>query len=70
MSKTNQPTIKDNKDEDFTSITFYPDLVKFGMGHLEEDTVKLLARRAYDVAASTRGVKVYLNDKRLPISKF
>ena len=30
----------------------------------------MLARRAYDIAASTRGVKVYLNDKRLQISKF
>lgn len=33
-------------------------------------TIALLARRAYDVAASTRGVKVYLNDKRLQITKF
>ena len=70
MSKTQEPTIKPNKEEDFTSVTFYPDLSKFGMSELEEDTISLLARRAYDVAASTRGVKVYLNDKRLPISKF
>ncbi len=70
MNKTQEPTIKANKDDDFTSITFHPDLTKFGMTHLEDDTIRLLARRAYDVAASTRGVKVYLNDKRLPISKF
>lgn len=70
MAKTNKPTIKPNKDDDFTCITFYPDLAKFGMTRLEEDTIGLLARRAYDVAASTRGVKVYLNNKRLPISKF
>lgn len=70
MGKTSAPTIKPNKDDDFTTITFYPDLAKFKMSHLEADTISLLARRAYDVAASTRGVKVYLNDKRLPISKF
>ncbi len=70
MSKTTQPAIKPNKGDDFTCITFYPDLAKFNMSHLEQDTCSLLARRAYDVAASTRGVKVYLNDKRLPISKF
>ena len=70
MGKTKEPTIKPSKEDDFTSVTFYPDLAKFGMETLEEDTVALLARRVYDIAASTRGVKVYLNNKRLPISKF
>jgi hypothetical protein len=37
------------------------------MERLDEDTVALLSRRAYDVAASTRGVKVFLNGKRIPI---
>lgn len=32
--------------------------------------VSLMTRRAYDVAASTRGVKVYLNGKRLPVSTY
>ncbi len=50
MGKTQEPTIKPNKDEDFTSVTFYPDLKKFGMDELEEDTIALLARRAYDIA--------------------
>jgi DNA topoisomerase II len=70
MSKTKEPTIHDSKDEDFTQITFQPDLEKFGMEELDDDTIALLARRAYDVAASTRGVKVFLNNKRLPINKF
>jgi len=37
------------------------------MERLDEDTVALLSRRAYDVAASTKGVKVFLNNKRIPI---
>lgn len=37
------------------------------MEKLDEDTVALLSRRAYDVAASTRGVKVFLNGKRIPV---
>jgi hypothetical protein len=37
------------------------------MEKLDSDTVALLSRRAYDVAASTKGVKVYLNGKRIPI---
>jgi hypothetical protein len=40
---------------------------KFHMEKLDEDTVALLSRRAYDVAASTRGVKVFLNGKRIAI---
>lgn len=40
------------------------------MPTLDQDTVALLSRRAFDVAASTRGVKVFLNGKRLPIKNF
>ena len=37
------------------------------MDRLDEDTVALLSRRAYDVAASTKGVKVFLNGTRIPV---
>lgn len=67
MSKTTSPAIKDSFD-DYTKITFSPDLAKFKMDKLDKDTVALLSRRAYDIAASTRGVKVFLNDKRVPVS--
>ena len=40
------------------------------MDSLDKDTVALLSRRAFDIAASTRGVKVFLNGKRLPIKNF
>ena len=40
------------------------------MDVLDEDTVALLTRRAYDVAASTNGVKVYLNGKKVPVKNF
>lgn len=70
MSKADEPILKDAKEDDFTCVTFHPDLKKFKMDKLDDDTVALLARRAYDIAASTPGVKVYLNDKRLPVNKF
>ena len=60
MSKANDPKIKEASGEDFTRVTFYPDLAKFNMDRLDNDTVALLSRRAYDIAASTRGVKVNL----------
>ncbi|PNF31624.1 DNA topoisomerase 2 [Cryptotermes secundus] len=70
MSKTSEPRIKDHTGEDFTKITFSPDLSKFRMETLDKDIVALMSKRAFDVAASTRGVKVYLNGKRLPVKSF
>jgi DNA topoisomerase-2 len=40
------------------------------MEKLDEDVVSLMSRRAYDVAASTRGVKVFLNGTRIPVKTF
>ncbi|XP_052741685.1 DNA topoisomerase 2 isoform X2 [Bicyclus anynana] len=71
MTKASEPKIKEaGKDDDFTKVTFSPDLAKFKMDKLEDDIVALMSRRAYDVAASTQGVKVYLNGERLKINKF
>ena len=58
MSKAEDPVVKDAKDEDFTCITFQPDLAKFKMTRLDDDIVALMSRRAYDIAASTPGIKV------------
>ncbi|KAK2724992.1 DNA topoisomerase 2-like [Artemia franciscana] len=70
MTKTTDPKIKDATGEDYTKITFSPDLKKFKMEKLDKDIVGLMSRRAFDVAASSRGVKVFLNGKRLPIKLF
>lgn len=69
MGKASEPKIKPHdKGDDFTKITFTPDLSKFGMDKLDDDIVGLMSRRAFDVAATT-SVKVYLNGKKLPVSK-
>ncbi|KAJ0178117.1 hypothetical protein K1T71_005940 [Dendrolimus kikuchii] len=71
MTKASEPKVKESgKDDDFTKVTFSPDLAKFKMDKLEDDIVALMSRRAYDVAASSQGVKVYLNGERLKINKF
>uniref|UniRef100_A0AAQ4QTZ6 DNA topoisomerase 2 n=1 Tax=Gasterosteus aculeatus aculeatus TaxID=481459 RepID=A0AAQ4QTZ6_GASAC len=70
MSKTSEPKIKFFDGDDFTCVTFQPDLSKFQMEKLDKDTVALLTRRAYDVAGSCRGVKVTLNGKKLPVTGF
>ncbi|KAM8840366.1 DNA topoisomerase 2-beta isoform 2-T2 [Spinachia spinachia] len=70
MSKASEPKIKFFDGDDFTCVTFQPDLSKFQMEKLDKDTVALLTRRAYDVAGSCRGVKVTLNGKKLPVTGF
>ncbi|KAM5135385.1 DNA topoisomerase 2-alpha [Mantella aurantiaca] len=70
MSNTADPKIKSFDGEDYTCITFQPDLSKFKMQTLDKDIVALMSRRAYDVAGSSKGVKVFLNGKKLPVSGF
>ena len=70
MSKAGDPKLKEFSGKEHTKISFQPDLSKFNMERLDDDTVSLLSRRAYDIAASTKGVKVYLNGKKLPVKNF
>nr|MBE5727554.1 topoisomerase 2 [Cucujiformia] len=70
MTKASEPKVKDFSGNEFTKITFSPDLEKFKMTSLDDDTIALLSRRAFDVAASTKGVKVFLNGSRIPVKNF
>ncbi|MFH4983849.1 hypothetical protein AB6A40_010558, partial [Gnathostoma spinigerum] len=70
MTKDKEPFIAKSKGEDFTRVTFRPDLAKFKMTELDDDIIALMSRRAYDVAGVTKGVKVYLNGKQLPVQGF
>lgn len=70
MGQTTEPKVFPYSGEEYTSITFYPDLAKFKMTTLDKDIVALMSRRAYDVAGTSRGVKVLLNGKRLPVKGF
>lgn len=70
MQKTTEPILTPLKGEEFTKITFYPDLAKFKMDKLDRDFVGLVTRRAYDLTGTSKGVKVYLNGKQLPTKSF
>lgn len=71
MSRKGKPEIRKYSGEDYTSVEFWPDLDKFGMGDLEHDTVALMRRRVYDVAG-TSGARcaVHLDGKPLPLKAF
>lgn len=70
MTKTTDAKINPVKGQDFTCVTFYPDLAKFKIESLDKDMISLLSRRAFDVAGCLRGVKVFLNGKKLPVKSF
>ena len=69
MSKAGEPKIKEFSGEDYTRITFQPDLKKFNMERLDADTIALLSRRAYDIAASKQGKyeQILTNDLLVPV---
>ncbi|ETE62166.1 DNA topoisomerase 2-beta, partial [Ophiophagus hannah] len=70
MMKTSDPKIKHFEGDDYTCVTFQPDLSKFKMEKLDKDIVALMTRRAYDLAGACKGVKVMLNGKKLPVNGF
>ncbi|KAJ9111708.1 hypothetical protein QFC19_001068 [Naganishia cerealis] len=71
MSKKGEPKITENKKgEEYTRITFKPDLARFGMTEIDDDTEALLMKRVYDMAGTVKDVKVFLNDERLKVKGF
>lgn len=68
MGRAGEASIKPFDGEEYTCITFRPDLAKFKMSILDKDTVALMTRRAYDIAGATKGVRVFFNSKKLPVS--
>ncbi|KIY45300.1 type II DNA topoisomerase [Fistulina hepatica ATCC 64428] len=61
---------KNARGEEYTRVTFRPDLPRFNMDGIDEDTASLLRRRVYDMAGTVKDVKVFLNDQRLKIKGF
>ncbi|CAG8851801.1 19873_t:CDS:1, partial [Gigaspora margarita] len=59
-----------SKKEEYTEITFKPDLAKFGLTELTDDIIALLKKRVFDMAGCVKNVKVFLNDERLKIKNF
>ncbi|XP_034563650.1 DNA topoisomerase 2-alpha isoform X2 [Notolabrus celidotus] len=70
MARAGDTKISAFSGEEFTCITFRPDLPKFKMSTLDKDTVALMTKRAYDIAGAARGLRVYFNGKKLPVSGF
>ena len=71
MLKISTPEISSYHKEDFTCITFEPDLKKFKMDCLDDDIISIFQKRVYDLAGITpSSVEVFLNGKKLEVKNF
>ena len=71
MSNISKPKITKLKSKrEYTKVTFEPDLSKFGMTSLDEETLSVLTRRVYDLCGTVNNCNIYLNDKKLNIRNF
>ncbi|KAI9493254.1 DNA topoisomerase [Zychaea mexicana] len=71
MGVKGAPRISDNKKgEEYTRITFKPDLAKFNMTEMDADFEALIKKRVYDMAGTVEGVSVYLNGTKIPVKGF
>jgi len=71
MSEKSVPQISSaGKSNDYTRISFKPDLAKFGMTCIDDDLDALFQKRVYDLAGCLNDVKIFLNDKRIKIKGF
>jgi DNA topoisomerase-2 len=55
----------------YIKVSMQPDLTKFSSFENEEqrqDFLSLLKRRVYDLAACNPGLKVFLNNERIPVN--
>lgn len=68
MSITHPPDISTSTSSEYTKITFKPDFRKFGMRELDVDIKSIFIKRVYDMCATVKGVKVWLNDERIDVS--
>jgi DNA topoisomerase-2 len=67
--KRDEPTITKWDKEDYTKITFVPDLNRFKVHSLSNDMIALFQKRAYDIAGVTPGLSVYLDGKKIGFNK-
>ncbi|KAI8328206.1 DNA topoisomerase [Chlamydoabsidia padenii] len=70
MSIKKPPKITKLRGDEFTRISFKPDLAKFELNEMDADFEALIKKRVYDMAGCVNGVSVQLNGSRIPIKGF
>jgi DNA topoisomerase-2 len=71
LSEICKPIIVKCKTKPYTTVTFKLDFKRLGVDGLAEDTISLLRKRLYDIAAVTdKNVKVKYNNELIPVKTF
>jgi DNA topoisomerase-2 len=71
LSEICEPIITKCKNKPYTKVTFKPDYARLGLDGLSNDTISLLKKRIYDVAAVTdKSIKVKYNGELIPVKNF
>jgi chlorophyllide a reductase subunit Z len=66
MTIKEKPTITKCSEKPYTKIDFSPDLKRFGLSKLEEDTIQLMRKRVIDTTACTNNnVSVFLDNVKV-----
>ncbi|KAI5127794.1 DNA topoisomerase II [Nematocida parisii] len=70
MLKKEEPEIEPFTGEEYTRVTFQPDLAKFSMKRIDDDFMSLIMKRVYDLAGTVGDISVYFNGEKIPVSNF
>jgi len=71
MSKKSDPKISKCSDKPYTLIEFEPDLQRFNIDKMSDDTINFMKKRVFDcVACTNKNVNVHLNDKKIDCKTF
>lgn len=68
MSVINEPIIEPSNEKDSVSIKFYPDVARFKIDCINEDTLAMIYKRTYDTMLFN--VNITLNNRKIPQLSF
>lgn len=69
LSRIYKPKLR-KCSKNYTKITFYPDFEKFDIEKIDDEIQSILLKRTIDIASYNPKVKVYYNNKLIPIKNF
>ena len=70
MSRKDEPIITKLKTSQYTIIKYIPDYNKLKLDGLSDTMIKIMEKRAYDVASFAIDANVFFNSKKLDIKSF
>ena len=69
MTKKSDAKIE-RTSQHYTRITYKPDLKRFGMDCIDNDSFKIIEKRVYEIAGCNANLTIYFNGKRIIMKSF